>query len=442
MKKITKIITAGCLSVSLVLAGTLPTCAAEKETNNEIVYVLSGADGQVKDAIVSSKEGSGTYTQTHTDKELPVSVSVTYKLDGKKISPEELAGKSGKVSIRFDYDNHQYEMKTIDGTKQKIYVPFTMLTGVVLDEDVFSNVSVTGGKLIDDGSRMAVVGMAFPGLKDNLNLKSDSPKIPDHLEITADVNHFKLGTTYTVATNELFSNADSSKLDTATDLADQLATLSQSLTDLTEGMNQLNDGSAALVDGCNQIAGGVEELSNGLNTLSSKNAALNGGARQVFQSLLDTANAQIKSSGANLPTLTIENYSTVLTGALQMAGAGTAEAGSGAQSLLLLKAQLDNYNAFYQGLQSYTAGVSSAAKGASQLKASMPQFISGVKQLNAGTQQLVDGINSTDLGGLNLSEVTDRLDVTKEVSRNYKSFSENSKNSDSVKFVYRTEEIK
>ena len=38
-----------------------------------------------------------------TNKELPVNLSVQYLLGGKAISPEELAGKSGRVTIRFNY---------------------------------------------------------------------------------------------------------------------------------------------------------------------------------------------------------------------------------------------------------------------------------------------------------------------------------------------------
>jgi len=35
---------------------------------------------------------------------------------------------------RFDYRNNQYKMVNIDGKSEKIYVPFAMLTGMLLDE--------------------------------------------------------------------------------------------------------------------------------------------------------------------------------------------------------------------------------------------------------------------------------------------------------------------
>ncbi|MEG0894856.1 MAG: hypothetical protein RSE93_04015, partial [Oscillospiraceae bacterium] len=143
-------------------------------------------------------KGNDIYYQGNIEKELPVDISVSYKLDGKSISPEELAGKSGQVTIRFDYKNNQYEMVDVDGKQEKIYVPFVMLTGMLLDNSVFNNVDVSNGKLINDGNNIAVVGIAFPGLQSNLNINKEKLEIPDYVEITADVENFEMMNTVTV----------------------------------------------------------------------------------------------------------------------------------------------------------------------------------------------------------------------------------------------------
>lgn len=142
-------------------------------------------------------QGNDIYYQGNIQKELPVGLSVRYYLDGKSVSPEELKGKSGKVTIRFDYENRQYETVQINGVNQRIYVPFAMLTGMILDNDTFQNVQITNGKLVNDGDRTVVVGLAFPGLQENLNLSRDDLSIPDSVEITADVTNFSLGMTVT-----------------------------------------------------------------------------------------------------------------------------------------------------------------------------------------------------------------------------------------------------
>lgn len=361
------------------------TSVTAKDENNapskdEMVYVLSGADGGVKKIIVSDwiknalasntindkteltdienvvgnesytsesdntviwdAQGNDIYYQGNIQKELPIDMSVTYKLDGKEVPPSELIGKSGKVTIRYDYTNKQYENIEINGKKEKIYVPFAVLTGVVLDNDVFRNVEVTGGKLLNDGSRTAVIGVALPGLQENLALPDDKLDIPDYVEITADANNFELGMTLTIATNQLFSEIDtdsfssvdslngsmgelkdamSQLLDGSSQLYDGLSALLESSKELVAGINKLSDGTEKLKTGIGdldsgalELQTGAKQLSDGLNTLTDKNDSLNGGAKQVFETLLTTANTQLKAAGLEVSKLTIDNYDKVL----------------------------------------------------------------------------------------------------------------------------------
>ena len=59
------------------------------------------------------------------------------------------------------------------------------------------------GKLINDGSRTAVIGIAFPGLQENLAISKDKLEIPDYVEIAADVSSFRLDMTVTVSYTHL-----------------------------------------------------------------------------------------------------------------------------------------------------------------------------------------------------------------------------------------------
>ena len=360
------------------------TANTDKDSmKDETVYVLAGADGSVQKIIVSDwiknalgaasitdstglsdienvkgnesytisgnakvwdAQGNDIYYRGNIEKELPVGMTVTYTLDGKKVSADEIAGKTGKVSIRFDYDNRQYEMVKIDGKEEKIYVPFAMLTGMLLDNEHFRNVEVTNGKIINDGDRTAVVGIALPGLQENLGISKDKLNIPDYVEITADASDFSFGMTVTVATNELFNNLNTSKLDSVDDLTGSIGELSDGMKqlldgssalygglttlldkskELVSGINQLADGAKVLKDGAvsvddgaGQLKAGASELAGGLHTLKGNNGTLNGGAKQVFETLLSTAETQIKAGGISVPTLTIDNYAQVLTGVI------------------------------------------------------------------------------------------------------------------------------
>ncbi|MBQ9898429.1 MAG: hypothetical protein IJM44_03125, partial [Ruminococcus sp.] len=139
--------------------------------------------------------GSDIYYKGTSTKELPVGVTVTYFLDGKEISPAELKGKSGKVTIRWTYENRQRVTKKVNGEDTDICVPFMAASAAVLSTDNFTNVSVTNGKVISDGEKLIVVGIAFPGLNDSLalgDIEGLDVSLPDTFEITADVTDFEM----------------------------------------------------------------------------------------------------------------------------------------------------------------------------------------------------------------------------------------------------------
>lgn len=302
-------------------------------------YNLDGDNKHVWDA-----QGNDIYYQGNIDKELPVNINISYKLNGDTISAEDLEGKSGKVTIRFDYTNNQYEMVKIDGKEEKMYVPFSVITGMVLNNDNFRNIEVSNGRLANNGDRTIVAGMAFPGLSDNLNMDKDSLEIPDYVEITADVTDFELDSSVTIATNELFNKMDLDKVDSLDDLSgsldkltdamdqlidgsfelyDGLATLLEKSGEMVEGINklttgaqQLSEGTGSLDDGATELQIGVAKLAEGLNTLSSNNTDLNNGAKQVFESMLSMADSQLAEAGLTVKKLTIDNYATVLNGVL------------------------------------------------------------------------------------------------------------------------------
>ena len=126
------------------------------------------ADG----SIVWDSKGNDIYYQGESNEELPVTMKVTYYLDGQQMDPKDMAGKSGEVKIRFDYYNNSNETVKVKGKNYNVKTPFTMVTGMILSSDVFSNIEVTNGKVISDGDKNVVVGLAFPGLKSSLNLAS------------------------------------------------------------------------------------------------------------------------------------------------------------------------------------------------------------------------------------------------------------------------------
>ena len=368
------------------MSASAATPSTQDPFKEETVYVIAGQDGTVNKVIVSDwirntagkndvqdvselsdvqvlKDGEtftmggentrvwnastdDIYYQGNIEKELPVDVKVSYFLDGSPIAPSELPGKSGRVTIRFDYTNNTYEMKEINGKSEKIYVPFTMLTGLLLDNSAFANVEVSNGKIINDGSRTAVIGFAFPGLSEDLGISPDKLTIPDYVEISADCVNFSMGMTVTIASNEIVNQIDPEKLKSGesidldeamqelTDAMEQLTDGSSKLYDglctlldkskelvtgidqLADGAQKLADGAASLDEGAGKLADGSKQLYDGLSELDAHSSELNDGARQVFEGLLETAYEQLNDAGLSVPQLTIGNYAEVLNGVI------------------------------------------------------------------------------------------------------------------------------
>ena len=332
------------LTAALTIPAAVPVAASESVADKEeTVYVKTDASGEEKTVIVSdwlknfageeeikdatdltdvenvkgnetftrgkkhditwNANGNDIYYQGSSDKNLPVSMKVTYYLDGKKIEPKKLIGKSGKVKIHYEYENHSEVTKTINGKQTTIYTPFTMITAAILNIDNFSNVKAKNGKVISDGSKHIVIGVAMPGLADSLNLKNTSIgsnfDIPEDFEITADVEDFQMTVTATVANSDTLSEFG---LDDAADLSE----LTDSLKDLENATDKLCDGSGKLVKGIEklvtassklksgskqiavstkQLASGLDKLVNGSSALKSGTSQLDSGVRQIIKEL-------------------------------------------------------------------------------------------------------------------------------------------------------------
>lgn len=486
-----------------------PQQAAEDISANN-VYIIAGAGGDTKKVIVTDSiksrlgAGSGTVYDVDGNKvagvedvcaSLPVRLSISYTLNGVSVTPEELTGKSGSVTIRIDYENTRAEQHSINGRQETLYSPYIALTAMALDSDVFSNVSITNGSLVNDGSRTVAAGLAFPGLAESLDIDGDKLDISGYIEISAYARDFDFGGTFTIVTNEPFREAskkekDEDILDTD-ELSDSMDKLSDAMDKLMDGSGELYDGlrtlldkSYELVDGINRLAdgayelysgaakldsgagelyGGASELSGGLSRLASNNAELNGGAKKVFDSLLSAATKQLRDAGIDesmAPDLTIENYGNVLDslsggmsvsrdeiraqveaavrrqvlagvlakfnltledysalpdddpGKAAIDAAVDAQmqskavqvqiekiteekyqaASQGAGQIQAFKAQLDEYNKFYTGLNDYTAGVSEAQAGAAKLAGGAAELKSGTAQLYSGTAELYSGV--------------------------------------------------
>lgn len=251
---------------------------------------------QSGDKLTWQAGGKDIYYQGTATEEPPVTQKVTYYLDGKEISPEDLAGKSGKVKIRFDYTNTTSYTETVNGEKQTVSVPFAAVTGLVLG-DGFENIEVTNGKAEVSDSSSVVLGYALPGLKDSLGIKDKDldgdVNIPEYMEMTADVKNFSMPAAMTFVVNA----------------SDYVSTDGIDTSDLDDMINDLKDASTQLQDGSKTLAEGTDTLADGLSTLQSKLGTFASGVGTLQNGLktytdgVSTLSGGLNKLNSNVPTL-------------------------------------------------------------------------------------------------------------------------------------------
>lgn len=327
-------------------------------------------------------EGNDIYYQGTIDKELPVDVKVSYKLDGKNISPKDLKGKSGKVEIQFSYDNKSKQTVNVNGEDVEMYTPFTMVSAMMLSSDEYSNVSVENGKLISDGDKNIVVGVAFPGLANDLNLKDLDMDIdiPETVTITADVKDATVGTSITMASAELMNEFGLDDIDSFDDLQD-------SIDDLEDATNQLVDGSKETADGSKELADGAGTLNDGAGTLASGAGTLADGVNTLNEK------SGTLVSGVNTLASGVQAY----TGGVEEIYAGSNDLVSGAQELA-------------SGATALNEGIKTAKTSADTLASTAAQVQGGIGTVASSLGTAVSTL--TSILGENGANLTAGVDVT------------------------------
>ena len=328
--------------------------------------------------LVWAAKGKDIHYTGDYDGELPVNVKVSYYLNGTKVSADEIAGKKGNVKIRFDYDIN-------DSVKENGYSltrPYAIVSAVVLSNDNFTNVTVNNGKAVNDGNSTAVVGIALPGMSDNLQI--DELDIPDHVTINAKTTNFEIDGTYTVADSGFMNDVDTTKLDDATGQIDELES---ALDKLSDASKKLVDGSSKLAKGANKLANSSSQIEEGTETLKDGTESMKTGSKD-----LKTGTGDLKTGVKDLS----DGADKLVAGAQDLSS-GTTQMKEGTEAL----------NSSVNGAGGLAGDNGSAKKlsaGAAQVDAGLKQMGKTIAAQNTNLAQTAKSI-SDNLDGVNTEKV-------------------------------------
>lgn len=340
------------------------------------------------DQLTWNTAGEDIYYQGTTDKELPVSVKLTYFLDGKEVKPDELKGKSGHLKIQVQYTNNEKKTVTVDGKEEEVYTPFIMMTGMILPNETFSNVTIDNGKVISDGSRNIVVGFGMPGLKDSLDLDEETTKeaedkgvtIPENFEMEADVTDFTMSSTFTVALTDLLDDMDMDNIIDVDSLKDSLNELEDAALELVSGSGTLADGASTLADGVSSYTAGADELNAGIQKYLGSNGELNGSVTEYVNGVGKVVKGvKDYTSGTNALANGVTSYVV------------------GEQKIAAGAAQLSQLS---KGLEQVQTAVDTLSKAADGKGEATDDLVIAANQLAAGTKQLQAVLGSEEVTAL------------------------------------------
>ena len=296
-----------------------------------------------------------------SDQPLPVDVAITYFLEGSQVTADEIAGKSGAVRIRFDYDNHTD-------------VPFMVLSSAILSGDVFSDIEVTNGRILDLGDQKAVIGFAFPGLMDSLKLADYEPTeeidLPEYVEIEARAVDFALDFTATVVSTGLFDELEDEDLQDLEDMADDMDELTDASSELADAAGELADGGATFGEYLDQYFGGLSKVSEGTGALDKGLSLLgqNIGKLTKGAGKLEKGLGQIEQSLEQIDLSSLSSEE-------------SEEAAAAAQEALQTLAQAGG------SLSEKLSGISAAVEGMQDLFANLQDYVDKTEMLKTAVDE-------------------------------------------------------
>ncbi len=467
-----------------------------KNTSGEETFKQEG------NKITWNANKNDIYYQGESSKELPIECNVEYELNGEKISSEEILGKSGTVKINLQYKNKESRTVDINGKKVKMYVPFVVVAGTIVKNENASNITVSSGKVIDDGTKTIVVGMGMPGLQESLGISKDEIEIPSNIEITMDTTDFKSESIISYVTPKVIDEKDLKVFDNLNQIEAQVDTLQSSSKKIEEGANTLKSGVTVAYQGAKTIQSEVSKATKSLSTNKTdaldsetlaqiKTSAVSQVSKQMATqkaTIVATAKAQAEAMADSQKTTTEnmafsaaqtmingnpqyqalystlnDNQKALFETAIKATASTTAKTASGKTAETTAGTVAEQV----AGTVASSLSTTIATTVANEVKTvAQEQVVSQMNTLNEGLKQLTDGLAKLDNGATQLSQgiktfneqginkicnyikgdaknLTNRIEKLTELSNEYNNFTMlNSDSTGNVKFIMIIDAIK
>lgn len=215
--------------------------------------------------ITWNSNGNDIFYQGKYENNLPVTLKITYKLDGKETSINDMLGKKGKVDITIKYINNDKHNVLINGNYETLYTPFVVMMGTSINEKTSSNITINNGKIVSNGTKNFIVGISTPGLYESLKISNF--KDLDTIKISYDTTCFELGSIYSVITPKIIESSDLKIFDKIDNLVNKVDTLQKNTDLIEQNILKLYNGSSLIRE---KLASSLKNLKDDKNVLTDK----------------------------------------------------------------------------------------------------------------------------------------------------------------------------
>lgn len=220
------------------------------------------------------------YEGTLKEVEIPWNINIKYYLDGKEISSNELAGKSGTLEIKISITDNEK-------CNSAFFENYALQTTITLDTEKCNNIEAEGATIANVGSEKQISHIILPNKGKEISIKAD---VNDFEMASMAINGVKLGLSVDVDTNSL--------LDRVNELTDAIEKLDSGAISVNDGSTELNNGTYDLSNGMNSLSTGVNSLNDGIITvykglqeLNSNSKTLTSGSKEVLDALNEIGSA-------------------------------------------------------------------------------------------------------------------------------------------------------
>ena len=378
------------ISLSILMAltsGQVVFAEGEDETNDssvekdETVYAFLNSDGSLKKATVSEwlhSEGGfdqvedesilsditnikgdevpevngnkliwnstneDIYYQGSTNKELPLSMEVSYYFDGNKVNPEDILGKSGALEVRIKIINNEEKTQVIKGRTKYISSLFPVAVITDLKTDIFKDIEADDATIINESKNQILTFATVSGASQMLaesdidTLNDISDKLKDEFVIKANVTDFEMPSILMAASSMTDVDHEDMNSDKLNKLTDGVNSLKDATAEILDGTVKLHDANIELNDKMGEFQSSYAKFQDGINTAKNSQGDIVDGAKQINEGITQMK-ALMESLTSQLGSLSMDEIGNLLTSA----GSTVSSLPETVKTLNSMKAQLE-----------------------------------------------------------------------------------------------------